>query len=556
MPIEQYPRRTSTPPPRYVPAPAADAATTTRIAAIVIQAGAFATVLAALPYPIFQLDRYTYPKELVLGVAALAAALLCLASARRLSIFMVDALLAAFLAVSAVSALFATNGWLAFRALGVSLAGAALFWSARTIARSGRREALLMGLAIAVVLGAVTGLVQAYGLVETSLASLSRAPGGTFGNRNFMAHLVAVGLPVLLYVSVESRSRVGFGLGAAGLALGAAALVLSRSRAAWLGAGACGVFLAVEGLWMGRLWIEERLRRRVVSLATVAAASLVLALLVPNRLNWRSDSPYLESLTGVANYKEGSGRGRLIQWENSLTMATRHPLLGVGPGNWPVHYPRYRSKGDPSFDGDDIIPTNPWPSSDWMAMLSERGFPAFVLLALVGGSIALGAWARVRRGSRQTPALTDLTIVATLLAIGVVGAFDAVLLLPAPTLFAWTIIGALASSARPVRELSLTPPVRRRVMVSVAIVGAAFLTRSAAQTIAMGVFGDGRRASMETAAAIDPGSYRIHMLLGRSWARAGRCDRALPHATAARELFPYHPAPQQLLRACGMRARR
>ena len=195
MPIEHDPRRTTTPAPRFAPAPAADASAAMRAAALVIQVAAFAIVLAALPYPIFQLDRYTFPKELVLGVAALAASLLCLSSARRLTVFMVDVLLGGFLVLSLASTLLATNGWLAFRALGVSLAGAALFWCARTIARSGRGEALLLALAAAVVLGSVTGLAQAYGLVETNLASLTRAPGGTFGNRNFMAHLVAMGLP-------------------------------------------------------------------------------------------------------------------------------------------------------------------------------------------------------------------------------------------------------------------------------------------------------------------------------------------------------------------------
>ena len=45
-------------------------------------------------------------------------------------------------------------------------------------------------------------------------------------------------------------------------------------------------------------------------------------------------------------------------------------------------------------------------------------------------------------------------------------------------------------------------------------------------------------------------------LLARAWARAGRCDRAIPHATAARDLYPNHPAPAQLLRACGVRKRR
>ena len=48
-----------------------------------------------------------------------------------------------------------TNGWLAARALGVSLAGAGLFWAARTVARAGHGPRLLAALAAAVVVGAV-----------------------------------------------------------------------------------------------------------------------------------------------------------------------------------------------------------------------------------------------------------------------------------------------------------------------------------------------------------------------------------------------------------------
>jgi O-antigen ligase len=366
-----------------------------------------------------------------------------------------------------------------------------------------------------------------------------------------MAHLVTVGLPMLLLVTVEARSRWRFALGSAGVAVAAAALVLSRSRAAWLGAGVCGVFLAVEGLWAGRLWAADRLRRRVVRLASAAVAGLVLALVIPNRLNWRSDSPYLDSLTGVANYREGSGRGRLIQYGNTLEMAASHPLLGVGPGNWPVFYPKYMSPGDPSFDAGDVIPTNPWPSSDWMAMLAERGFLAFVLLALVGSTVAAGAWARVRRVAPSTPALTDLTIVATLLAVAVVGAFDAVILLPVPTLFSWVIVGGLTSSVRPVGEVVLTSRSRRALMMGAALIGALFICRSAAQMAAMGLYSSGKRDAMELASRVDPGSYRIQMLLGKSWLERARCDRARPHAEAARDLFPNHPAPTRVFRACG-----
>ncbi|CAN5855039.1 hypothetical protein BH24GEM1_BH24GEM1_00210 [soil metagenome] len=524
-----------------------------RWALLALQAGAILVVLAATPYHFFQLDRYTFVKELVLLAVALAAVLLCLGSARTLTVFMVDALVAGFLGLSLISAMLAANGWLAARALGVSLAGAGLFWAARTVARKGHGPRLLDALAIAVVLGAGTGLVQAYGLLTTDFASLTRAPGGTFGNRNFMAHLVTIGLPVLILVTVEARRGGDFALGAAGVALATAALVLSRSRAAWLGAAACGIFLAVEGLWVGRLWTDQRLRKRVLGLAGIGLGGLLLALALPNRLNWRSDSPYLDSLTGVANYREGSGRGRLIQYGNTLRMAGDHPVLGVGPGNWPLYYPKYMSPSDPSFAAGDVIPTNPWPSSDWMAMLAERGLPASLFLLAVGGTIALGAWIRVRSGTRRAPALGDLTIVATLIAIVVVGAFDAALLLPVPTFFAWTVVGALASSARPVREVVLTPLGRGRLTVAVGVVGGVLLLHSLAQVAAMALSGGGSREALELAARVDPGSYRIHMRLAQEWRAADRCDLARPHAERARDLFPNHPAPLVLLRGCRRR---
>ena len=522
-------------------------------ALLVLQAGAVLVVLAALPYHRFQLDRYTFVKELVLLAAALAATLLCLASARRMVVLMVDTLVLGYLALSLVATLFASNGWLAARALSVSLASAALFWSARAVARAGHAKVLLVALAASMVLGAVTGLVQAYGLLSTDLTNPTRAPGGTFGNRNFMAHLVALGLPLLLMLTVQARRRGAFALGSVGLALAAAALVLSRSRAAWLGALAGLAFLAVEGLWSGRLWGDRQVRRRASLLAGTALAGLVLALALPNRLNWRSDSPYLDSLTGVANFREGSGRGRLIQYGNTARMALDHLTIGVGPGNWPVHYPRYMSPGDPSFDADDPIPTNPWPSSDWMAILAERGVPAFVLLMLAGVSIGLGAWARLRSDTRRPPALEDLTIVATLIAILVVGSFDAALLLPAPAFLVWTALGALASGARPIRDLPLTPRVRRRIAVAVTALGAVLLARALAQVGAMALADGGSRSASELAAKVDPGSYRIHISLAQEWRRAGRCDRARPHAERARDLFPNHPAPQEILRACRRR---
>src|SRR5688572_20960377 len=108
-----------------------------RAALHVLQVGAIAVVLAAAPYKLFDLDRFFVPKELVLHATAVLATLLCLSRARRLGLARVDQLLALFLVVGLFSALFATNWWLAGRAVAVSLSGAACFWSARAVARAG-----------------------------------------------------------------------------------------------------------------------------------------------------------------------------------------------------------------------------------------------------------------------------------------------------------------------------------------------------------------------------------------------------------------------------------
>src|SRR5205085_1012080 len=50
---------------------------TRRAALVMLQLGALAVVLVAVPYKAFELDRFFVPKELALHSAAVVAALLC-----------------------------------------------------------------------------------------------------------------------------------------------------------------------------------------------------------------------------------------------------------------------------------------------------------------------------------------------------------------------------------------------------------------------------------------------------------------------------------------------
>ena len=532
--------------------PSPPARSSARLALRVLQAGALLVVIAALPSKQFELDRFFVPKELVLHAAAMLASLALLVSTRRLGLARVDQFLAAFLGVGLISAAFAPNWWLAGRAVAVSISGAACFWAARSVARAGLAKQLVSLLAFAAVLGAVTALLQAYG-VRTEYVSLNRAPGGTFGNRNFMAHLGVIAAPALVVVALTAANRGSFGRWSAGIGLVAAALFLSRSRAAWLALIACAIaavplgIIALRGSGATLRW------SRAFLLVAAAASGVGLALVLPNALDWKSDSPYLDTAKSVVNYKGGSGAGRLVQYGNTLRMASHHPLLGVGPGNWPVVYPKFASRDDPSLATDGMT-ANPWPSSDWVTFLSERGLVAFVLLALALVSLVVDGFRGLSASAAPEDRLSAAALLGTIVVLLVVGSFDAVLLLPVNALIAWSLLGALSPPGRE-RVAADLSAVRRLGAISIVLgLGGLALWRSSRQVAAMDLFSSSSRASVvEAASKLDPGSYRVHVRLARAYVDRGSCTRAKPHARAARALFPNADEPKALLSECGLR---
>ncbi|MBA3889313.1 MAG: O-antigen ligase family protein, partial [Gemmatimonadaceae bacterium] len=475
-----------------------------RVASVVLVAGAIAIVLAALPYKPFDLDRFFVPKELVLALTTASIAVALIETSRRLDVARIDLLLLAWLALNTVSALFATNGWLAGRALGVTAGGVATFWCARAIACTGAGRWAIPGLAFAAVVASATSLAQAYGW-SSEYISVNRAPGGTLGNRNFVAHLAAIGVPALLYLTLGARRWFGSIIPALGLAVSAAALVMSRTRAAWLALIVAGVVLLTAAIWRRRIIFTSGVLARVLIAAVFVAGAATAAMLLPNQLRWKSDSPYLETATDVVNYRDGSGRGRLIQYRNTAKLALDNPLLGVGPGNWSVAYPAVASRRDPSLDGDGMT-ANPWPSSDWVAFLSERGIPAFAALALAFLLIALGALRRVARATTTAGGMRALALAGTVLVTALVGAFDAVLLLGPPSLIAWALIGALMAPVTSRWRFTPSESVRRVTLVLALALAALFIIRALSQALAMAVYAEspGRAATIMRAARIDP----------------------------------------------------
>jgi O-antigen ligase len=485
-----------------------------RAALRVVQFGALAVVLIATTHRAFDLDRFFVPKELVLHVTAAISGLLLI---RRIRI---NWTLLSFLGISILSALFATNGWVAGRAVAITASGIVLFGVGRALREAGLGREVAGTMALAVVVAAVTSLLQAYG-IHLDIFAINRAPGGTLGNRNFVAHAAAFGLPVVLLAAMRGRRRATIGV-----VLVTAALVLTRSRAAWL-AFAAVVIIFLLAMVMLRMW------RRLALIVICAGAGVAAALLLPNALQWRSDNPYLESVRGVANYQEGSGHGRLLQYRRSLFMS---PIIGVGPGNWAVEYPGRVPSGDPSLDQSvGGMTSNPWPSSDWVAFSAERGFAGVVLMAMFFLALLRNGWRQLREAHDVDERLVAATLIAMVIGACVAGAFDAVLLLALPTLLIFTTLGVL--SATPV-EAHPRHALLMLLVIAISIAGAA---RSGAQVIAMDLYTRG--VALQRASELDPGNYRLHVRLARG---RHRCA----HARAAHALYPNADEARALARGC------
>jgi O-antigen ligase len=518
----------------------------------ILCAGVIAVMLAALSLKVFELDRYFVPKELVLNAAALLLIGVVIARPKESSWNLSDGLVGMFLLWSIASALFATNHWLAQRALAVTLSSLIIYWSARRVRSEKAKRLLINVAALASVVAAVTSLAQAYGF-ETDYFTLARAPGGTLGNRNFIAHIVAIGLPCSVWCTATARKPIGALLWSFAVAGLAATLVLSRSRAAYLAVIAtvivCGILLMVSR----RYWRATLVGGRLARMLLVTVIGSTIAVIIPNELDWNSDSPYLDSARNVVDYSSGSGRGRIAQYKTSLKVVQHDPVFGAGPGNWPVRYPKYAPVSDKSL-ADNGMTANPWPSSDWVAFLSERGAIAAVSLLAFFAAVFFGSLRKWKETPDRDAILLRIALAGTVVATMVVSLFDAVLLLPAPAFLIWMILGAASTDPR-VDPAKATPiKTRRLLLATVFAMSIINVTRSAGQVAAMWNVGTGgQTAGWVAGAKFDPGSFRINQRAAELYSRRGQCGKARPYIRRAVDLFPSSPPARRLARRCGVK---
>jgi O-antigen ligase len=230
-------------------------------------------------------------------------------------------------------------------------------------------EAERRGLLAAVLAGAVS--LSAYAVYQAGYELPARhqsAVHATFTLPSSFAGTLALVLPATAGCGIVAwRRRLStwqpvLALGCAGLV--AAALVLTECRAAILASALVGTALVA---WFGRDFLRAHSLTALGGLVAVLAVAVLAGRLEP-----------VQAALGRAGQALGQ---RFDVWSAAWGMIRDHPWLGVGPGNFSRHYPRYMV---PTAADTAVADPHSFALEVW------AGGGVFALLALLAAFAALG----------------------------------------------------------------------------------------------------------------------------------------------------------------------
>lgn len=493
------------------------------------------TALVAVRSPAFLPGDFYDPKEITLHLGATLSF-----GAFALRIFLaplddVDVGAVAFVLVSFAAFVTATNEWQAVRVLGYTTSAAMLFWAARKVQPF---EATVVLCSIVVLTSVLTllAICEGYGIVPR-LSQFGRGPSAMLGNRNHLAHLAVIALPACWLLLQAKHLRFHFFLLCAAVAVMSAGIVFLRTRGAWIAGGAIIAFLTLSSLQAGSAG-----RRRAMIFAAALAVGVLAVVIVPSPTAWHEQRPYWTTLTRLGDVQTGSGAGRLVQYRSTLALVKSEPILGHGLGGWQLNYPTVATPDDPSFRSTFPEPVPRAPSSDWLAITSERGIPGLICLALLGYLLARNAGPSPHVQVEQRRALR-----ATLAALLLIGVVDSITTVPVNVAASSVLLGALSPSGVE-RRARLWSSVLAGVLIVAAaasLVAALFAARRLLATHAIRTT-PGFNGIVK-AASINPHDVTLNIYLGNNWARSGDCYRADSAYDRATALFPHSPAARRRL---------
>ena len=238
------------------------------------------------------------------------------------------------------------------------------------------------------------------------------------GHKNLFASFLFLNLFFLIHAVAELKSffRV---LSWLALLITTVVLILIQTKAVWIG-------LIIAALIISVLYLSRKLNLKlnfyIALLVCLILANLFFAFAVP--LGIQKGLSHNQTITNTSTPEEKAkelDNERLMLWLKTYDMISKHPVLGVGMGNWQIYFPDATLKG--IWRAEDLNFTFQRPHNDLLWILSETGWIGFNLFLLFVLTVVLLLLKGIRSADLPTQ-LKMMLCIAFISGFYVVSFFD------------------------------------------------------------------------------------------------------------------------------------
>ncbi len=180
----------------------------------------------------------------------------------------------------------------------------------------------------------------------------------TFGHKNLLASILFLSIPFLLNTSGYAKGWKFLAISTIFLSIITVWLLQTKAVVASL------LIFFVILLFFIIKQQKQRGNKRFIKLVLISAA-LLLGFASIITIQNRQKFPRL--------FDKNSSFERLGLWDNSRQMIQEHIILGVGAGNWQIHFPKYGLDKFATAEVKNGITTFQRPHNDFLWILSEMG---------------------------------------------------------------------------------------------------------------------------------------------------------------------------------------
>ena len=147
------------------------------------------------------------------------------------------------------------------------------------------------------------------------------------------------------------------------------AIFLTGTRSVWLAIGLSAAILACTSLYYRNHRRNYVFNKKIIKIIAIPGLLFIVSC---SFLFFMDHSSY-SSVLSTKNLEK-----RVELWKNTMDMIKDNSVLGVGPGQWKINYPRYghfETGQNASGQKTEIVFQRP--HNDYLGVLSEYGFPGF-----------------------------------------------------------------------------------------------------------------------------------------------------------------------------------